>query len=1130
MCRFLNAHVLAYCLVAGFLSAALPIAAQVTTGTIFGTVTDPTGATIVGANVTVLDQDKGTSVTRKSDAEGSFTVPFLIPGIYRVTVEQPGFKKAEQKDITVAVDAHARADIQMTVGNVSETVEVTASAPLVQSTTSETGQVIEQRAVQELPLNGRNFAQLVYLAPGVTPGQAGENLSGASTFNPRAASNYNPLGQRANANGWLLDGIDNNEYTFNTVIVQPSLESVREFKVLTGSYSAEFGRGAGVVTVSTRSGSNELHGTAFWFHRNVELDARNYFSNPAIKKPPFRRHQLGTAVSGPVVKNKVFFFADYAGQRELRGVDYVNTVPTALTRIGDFSRFTDRNGALIRIFDPASTRRNPNYDSTRPENAGNSQFLRDQFLNNTIPGDRIGQVSRNVASIYPLPNTAGVADGNFDNYLSVANRTINDNQGTGRLDYQVSQKDSLFFRFQMQDFQLQAPQGQANCCLPTPADAAQKFELGPYVAGTQITSLRTSGGALNWSRVWSPAIVGEFRTGWARTNPSTVQSDFGRASATSLGIQNVNLTDNSTGLPTINVADYTGLSGGPGFLPARPKQTTYQIDYNIYWSKAKHSLKMGYHIVRRDVSPFTNASTRGNLNFNRAFTSDPAARSGGTGMASLLLGLVQAGDRGFLLGTPGLRVFENAMFFQDDWKMTRRLTLNLGLRYEVYSPETEAYDRMTSFDLVKLNFAYANEDGYDRRLRNTDRNNFAPRIGFAFDTVGDGKTIIRGGYGISYFVEPVSASNMLTQGPPHLFSESYGFGDFLLDYSAVPRIEVPFGPIQPLKPRTTAEINARRPTVRGYSFNNPTQYAQSWTMTLQRQLTPSWMGELGYVASRGNNLLFAYNHQEVRLGTGDVPSRRPIQALRDIPSITIFEPMNMSTYHGMTAKVEKRMSSGFQVLGVYTWGKAIDMGGSVASGGGASGGPQTMTCIRCGRGPAGFDVRHRMVISGLLELPFGLNRRFISGSRAADFVIGGWQLGGIVTGTTGRPFNVGLANGVNNGAPSWPDRIADGRLENPDPYYWFDATAFRAPPPNTYGNAGRGILYSPGVVNVDTSLVKTFRITERVGFNLRFEAFNLFNTPYFGFPNANIGSPTVGRITSTVGDNRSLQISGRVNF
>ncbi|MBY0373297.1 MAG: carboxypeptidase-like regulatory domain-containing protein, partial [Bryobacteraceae bacterium] len=375
--------------------------AQVTTGTIAGNVTDGQGAAIAGAKITVTEISKGTSTVRQSDETGSYIVPFLIPGVYKVTVEKEGFKKAEQNEVTLAVNQQARIDIQLSVGNVAETIEVTAAAPLVSSSSAEVGQVIGQKAVQELPLNGRNFAQLVYLSAGVTPGQVGENLSGASTFNPRAASNFNPLGHRANANGWLIDGIDNNEYTFNTVIVQPSLESVREFKVLTGAFSAEFGRGAGVVSVSTRSGNNDYHGTAFWFHRNIVFDARGYFTNPNIPKPPFRRHQFGTAWSGPVRipglyngTNRTFFFADYAGQREFRGQEFVNTVPTAGMRNGDFSQLVNRAGQAVPIFNPFSTRANP---------AG-AGVIRDPFPGGVIPGSLIDPVGRNVAALYPTAN------------------------------------------------------------------------------------------------------------------------------------------------------------------------------------------------------------------------------------------------------------------------------------------------------------------------------------------------------------------------------------------------------------------------------------------------------------------------------------------------------------------------------------------------------------------------------------------------------------------------------------------------------------------------------------------------------------------------------------------------------
>jgi carboxypeptidase family protein/TonB-dependent receptor-like protein len=438
------------------LSAA--IAAQVTTGSLLGTVTDP-GGVVPGANVTITEVNRGTSDTFVTDSAGSYTAPFLTPGTYRVEVNVAGFKKWVREGIIVQVNQRARVDVALEIGRLEETTTVVASTPLLRTDSSEVGTVIEERAIKELPLNGRNFATLVYLTPGITPGQAGENLSGASTFNPRGASNFNALGHQANANGWLIDGIDNNEYTFNTLIIAPSVEQVREFKVLSGVFSAEFGRGAGVVSVATKSGTNAFHGTVFEYLRNDAFDARNFFVRKVPlpdgglrkdPKPPLDRHQFGGAVGGPLVipgiydgHSRTFFFSDYAGMKEKRGQVFVNTVPTAQTRLGDFSDFRDTSGNLIVIYDPLTTRLNPNFDSSRPVSATNPQFLRDPFPGNIVPPNRINFVGRNVASIYPLPNGSG----NFDNYTSTVNRDVTDNVFSGRVDHRGSDKDSFFVRF-----------------------------------------------------------------------------------------------------------------------------------------------------------------------------------------------------------------------------------------------------------------------------------------------------------------------------------------------------------------------------------------------------------------------------------------------------------------------------------------------------------------------------------------------------------------------------------------------------------------------------------------------------------------------------------------------------------
>ena len=382
-------------------------------------------------------------------------------------------------------------------------------APLTRTDSAELGEVIEERAVRELPLNGRNFATLVYLVPGVTPGQAGENLSGASTFNPRGASNFNALGSQANTNAWLVDGIDNNEYTFNTVIVQPTVESVREFKVLTGTFSAEFGRGAGVVSVSTKSGQNEWHGTAFEYLRNEKFDAKNFFALPTAPKAPLDRHQFGGALSGPIIKNKTFFFVDYSGHQ-------------GGARPGVRQHRAHRGHAPRRLQRLPRPQRQPDPDlrpahhAAQPERRGRRSAS--PFPGNIIPANRLDQVGLNVASIYPLPNGPGQLR---QLHLDREPRRCATTASPARIDHRAGDRDSFFVRFSYEKFKLDAPQGQAACCLPTPAEAAARFDLGPFVAGIQNTRLTTQGGAFNWTHLFGPSVVNELRLGYAKTNPET---------------------------------------------------------------------------------------------------------------------------------------------------------------------------------------------------------------------------------------------------------------------------------------------------------------------------------------------------------------------------------------------------------------------------------------------------------------------------------------------------------------------------------------------------------------------------------------------------------------------------------
>jgi hypothetical protein len=1122
-----------------FMAAQSTAIAQVTTGTIVGAVADPSGSGISGARVTITEVNKGTSQEVLTDDSGNYAVTFLIPGSYRVSVATSGFK-TETATTELQVDQRARLDFKLQVGQVSETVEVSATAAQVRSESAELGEVISSHAVQELPLNGRNFATLVYLIPGVTSGQSGENLSGSSTFNPRAASDFNALGSQANANAWLVDGIVDNEYTFNTVMVQPSVGSVQEFKGLTGVYPAEFGRGAGVVTTQTKSGSNEIHGSVFWFLRNSALDARNYFNSIGQHQTPYNRNQFGATMGGPVIKNKLFIFGDYYGARELKGQTFINTVPTAQEHTGDFSDLLAINNI---IYNPYSTQ------------VVNGKTVRTPFAGNMVPSNLINQVGANVASLYPAPNQPGFQN----NYISVLDRNLNDNGGNMRMDYKLSDKDSMFFRYSYEQFHLFDTRGQGGCCIPTPPGLP--FTLGPFVAGGQFTTLIAQGAAFNETHVFSPTLVNQFIAGFARTNPLSTQSDYGINAATSLGVQGINISKFSSGLPTVNLGGIAGLNGytslndGPAFLPANPRQTSYQLEDDVSWTRGKHSLKFGYRLVKDLVSPFSNTTTRSSLNFQNNLTSNPLTSTGGNGYAELLLGILAngtgaGGSRGYLQTPYYLTVYESAAFVQDDWKVNSRLTLNLGVRWDLFTPYTEERNRLTNFDLTNLTLVYAGVNGVSNTAGVQTRwNDVGPHIGFAYDLTGDGKTAIRGGFIMSYFPEQPSASNMLGQAIPWTISQNTAtFENYPLDVSKLPTINSPFPTPVAKQPFTTADLIAANPLVLGGSFNNQTPYYETWSIGMERQITSSIVAEVGYAGSRGVHLLYCYNPQEVEPGPSSVPSalRVTIPTIATLRSITQCDQRNMSNYNSLQAKLSKRFSNGLQFLAAYTWSKSLDYGGSAASGGGAVGNPQTVTDLAAGYGPSGFNIPQRFIGSWVYQLPFGKGQKFVQNG-VAGWLLGGWEFDGIALIQSGLPFSVnGLSSCTNNASTCWPDRIRSGKLSNPDYSHWYDPTAFQAPcaVPTVnglcsqyalrFGDVGRGIFQAPGTHNFDLSMVKNFSIKERIQVQFRVDAFNTFNHPQLGFPNQTINAvnpaKTSTAITSTIADNRDLQLALKVLF
>ncbi len=1103
---------------------------QVTTGTIMGTVLDNSQANVPAAKVIITNTEKGTSQVYQSDESGLYNAPFLIPGIYSVRVEKSGFQSQTRTGITLQVDQQVRIDFTLTVGAVTQEITVTTAPPLVETQNSSLGQVITQAPVENLPLNGRDFGNLVYLVAGVTPGVQGTDLGGFSTFNPRGTSDFNALGSTGNGNAWLVDGIVDNEYSFNTILVKPSIESIEEFKVLIGTFSAEFGRGPGVVSISTRSGNNKFHGSAMDFLRNTVFNARNYFAAPTQRKPPYIRNQFETTFGGPLVIPKLydghdhtFFFIDYFGLRQIQGISNVDSVPTAAVRQGDFSNFTDSSGNVIPIYNPLTT------------TIVDGQPVRQQFQGNIIPPGLINAVGARVASIYPMPN----APGNFQNYYNTANRTIDDNGGNLRVDHTFGPNDSFFLRFSYEAYDLVAPQGRSACCLPSDPAQAKLYDLGPYVSGIQKTSLTANGVAANYTHIFKPTLVNEFRAGYARSGTISVGSDYGHNADTGLGIQNVNLSQFTSGLSNLWIQGYTGLGGGPDWLPAHPLDTDSQIEDSISWLKAHHQLTFGFRGVHTDDMQEANESTRGDIYFNDNFTNDPTNPNAesGNGLATLLLGYSTGGARGFLdQGAFYMAANSYSAFLQDDWKVSSKLILNLGVRYDIFDPPVEKRNRFANFDPNTNQMIYAGVNGTSRAAGLQTRYlNFAPRVGFAYDLTGSGKTVIRGGYAVVRFPVPPGASEELGVQAPWLMSQSYSPDEYPLgtDMASAPTIADPFGPPVIVQPTNTAQLNAANPYVLGQNFSNLTPYMETYTFDVQRQITPNTLLQIGYAGSRGIHILEAMNLNEVEPGPGSMASRRLIQSLNNVNEIYYMWNGNGSNYNSLQVKAQRNMSRGMQFLVNYTYSKSLDYNISVDSGGGVVSSPQTITNMKAGYGLSTFDLTHRLVASWIYQLPFGPGHN-LAPTGILSYVVGGWNFSTIGTLESGIPFSVNLATGVTNGATSWPDQVCSGKLDHPGPSAWFKTSCFVPPPTDRYGNVSRTPLRGPGTINFDSALAKSFPIKENLKLEYRAEAFNIINSPNFELRSngdwGQIGLPDANAITGTFIDNREFQMSLKLTF
>ncbi len=887
----------------------LNLIAQGPTASVTGDVRDPTGAVVAGAKVTALHTATGVSRSTLSDTSGGFVIPALPPGSYEFSAESSGFKRELRSGVVLQVDQQTRLDFQLQLGASSDVVNVEAGAPVTETESASTGEVIDNKKVVELPLNGRQFYSLALLAPGAY--QPAEN----STVGYRGG--FNVAGANETNNNFSVNGIDNNDSGINGPTFLPSIDSIQEFKLLTGIFPAEYGHSSGSqVIIVTKSGTNQLHGSAFEFVRNQLFDAANYFT-AAGQQPAYKRNQFGGTAGGPIRRNRTFFFYSYEGLRLRQQIASLATVPLTAMANGDFS-------SLLSLTKPV-TLKDPLTGAV--------------FPGNIIPASRISALGRAILAYYPAP-TLPTAAGQLPsaNYYFNETRSETMNENSLKIDHTFSPSDSFYANYNRYNDPSFEPQNTLCGSSTLPGFGCN-------------AGLTTQLGALDETHIFSPVMINEFRAGVNRLVQPRVQQDN---SATFPGLPGAFLgfLSNNNGVPRTTVTGYSTL-GGATNLPSERDDTTYQLVNTLSWTKGKHALRFGVEWRKFLSTNLQTSSGRGTL----TFTGSAPGPTSGYPLADLLLGTPTTSSRNPYSPWFYERLTSVSAFAMDDFRLTPYLTLNIGLRWEYNGTISEKYGRMSSFDPTVSGggLRVENQNGLGNTLYNPDYKNFAPRFGFAWQPFHQSSTVVRGGYGIFYNQTTTlnGIYTLATNAPfrnPQTFTATAA-NPILLDLNAFP-----------------AALSANANTAVGINPVFPTAYAQQWSFDVERQLGQNLLLDVAYRGSKGTHLPLLYDPNQPAPGTGN--AGRPYQ---NFGNITYYQDNGNSSFNSLQAKLDKRLSAGLSFLVSYTYGKSIDEGSGSASGSDASGStPQNSRNQLSGeRGRSDFDVRHRLVLSPIWNLPFG---------------------------------------------------------------------------------------------------------------------------------------------------------------
>jgi hypothetical protein len=1111
-----------------FLLSCGMLEAQIDRGTISGTITDSSGALVAGATVTVTNVDTNQAVSLTADNDGIYTARLLQQGNYNVEASAKGFRTTLQTGITLNVNQVARVDFRLEVGTTNQVLEVNATPPLISTETSSLGTVETQQRIENLPLNGRLFTQLAWLGPGTTPGSSsGIGLSG-STDDNRPGIQLAVNGLWAFDNNFLLDGVDNNGIGDGTIAVNPSPDAIGEFRVEENSMKAEFGRGGAAVNASLKSGTNQIHGGAFEYLRNEDLDARNYF-DPASNGPkaPLKRNQYGVFVGGPIIKNRTFIFGDWQGSR-LReaGID-ISTVPTVPEFNGDFS---DQNGgAGVDLFDPYTT-----------SGANGARQLLNPSNPSVIPANRINKIGQNIVNLFPKPNRPGYTTATSSNFILFPVATLSGDQFDIRVDHKLTDHDQLFGHASLEDHPQFAP-------VPLPGLA------GGCCGGNM--DLREQNHAIGWAHTFSGSLLNDLRFSFIRYAVTSTPANYGQNVSDMVGIPNANRGNLETsGLANIGINGYNNL-GNSNWIPELSADNTFQLADSVSWIRGKHTIKLGADFRRYQRNFYQSQAAFGQFSFSSNFTQDLTGTDpnpSGNALADLLLGTPDYREQDGLAYKDHTRFYELGMFVQDDFRINSKLTLNAGLRYDIFSPVGGTVGNFNlKTNVVDLNFgpgAKSNAGvGYDKA-------DFGPRVGFAWSPFNNHKTVFSGAFGLFYAPEG-NQFNDLGENPPNLQYYQQSTPDntiptyaTLID-SGFPAVLPTSNPASPSgQVKTTGSVR-KAPRV------------LEWNASVQRELAQNWALHVSYVGTRATGI---WNNEDSNLNQPTQPldtnfsdptgnMGRPY--FNVLPNLSVINPIDYPNFSiffsGLETKLEKRFSSGFTLLTSYTWSHDI---GSFQ--GAHTGQTQIALDPNAQSGDVDPDYRHRVSISYTYELPFGRGKTFGGNmNRFADIAAGGWQVAGITTLRTGEHYTAFLGNDqTRTGTSAMPNMIhnprdfsfntaqqaADG-CDNPGHQTlvcWYNPAAFVVPPlapgqqfAHEFGTARDGDLIGPDQVNFDFSAFKNFKITEKQSLQFRAELFNIFNHPQFGPSGRNPDQNGGARINGTLPDNqREIQLSLRYTF